>query len=198
MEFGPRALGNRSILADPRSEDMLEAVNRRIKFREAWRPFAPVVLRDHAAEFFEGPGESPYMLLISDLKRQYRNGVTVADLRARGICRLDALQRLSGSAFRAVTHVDYSARLQVLDDARNPRLSAILRHFLSMTGCPMLLNTSFNVRGEPIVCTPLDAVRCFLNSRLDILVIGPFIVRRNVLPEALKSGKIGAMRFNAD
>ncbi|SLN76846.1 carbamoyltransferase family protein [Roseisalinus antarcticus] len=197
MEFGPRALGNRSILADPRGVETLSRVNRSIKFREDWRPFAPIVLADRAAEIFEAPAESPYMLLVTKLKPAFRGEMDLAQARARGLNTPMDLQGAVTSRFAAVTHVDFSARLQTIDPAGGARAGAILSAFDALTGCPMLLNTSFNVRGEPIVCTPRDAVECFLNTHLDLLAIGGFLVRkRSQKDEAL--GKIGRMLFEAD
>lgn len=197
MEFGPRALGNRSILADPRAKQALMRVNRRIKFREDWRPFAPIVLAEEAATYFEPPTDSPYMLLVSDLKPGYRGRMTLAKARGQGQHRPIDLQRAVNSRFAAVTHVDFSARLQTLARGAGTRARAILEAFHAATGCPMLLNTSFNVRGEPIVCTPGDAVACFLNTHLDMLAIGPFILRKADQPEAARD-RVGEARFNAD
>lgn len=197
MEFGPRALGNRSILADPRPSDTLGRVNQRIKFREDWRPFAPIVLAEKAADVFEEPTVSPYMLLVSDLKPQFRNDVTLADARARGLYDPLELQNAVATQFPAVTHVDFSARLQTIDADFGSRAYNVLKAFHAKTDCPMLLNTSFNVRGEPIVCSPEDAVACFLNTHIDLLVIGPFLVRKSVQSKSLRT-KVGRMKFAAD
>ncbi|MBN8290537.1 nodulation protein [Rhodobacter sp. NTK016B] len=201
MEFGPRALGNRSILADPRGTDTLNKVNRRIKFREDWRPFAPIVLADRAPDYFEAPDNSPYMLFVSKLKPAFRGPVTLGKARARGMHAPIKLQRAVTSDVAAVSHVDFSARLQTIDpadDARTgSRAGAILRAFDALTGCPMLLNTSFNVRGEPIVCDPKDAIDCFLNTHLDLLAIGPFLVWKKVQPDWVKE-QIGRKKFAAD
>lgn len=201
MEFGPRALGNRSIFADPRGTDTLNRVNRRIKFREDWRPFAPIVLANRAADYFEAPNDSPYMLYVTKLKPEFRGSVDLAQARARGLHTPMQLQRAVTSNFAAVCHVDFSARLQTIephDDARiGSRAGAILRAFDAITDCPMLLNTSFNVRGEPIVCSPKNAIDCFLNTHLDVLAIGSFLVRKSAQKDWVKR-KIGRMKFAAD
>lgn len=198
MEFGPRALGNRSILADPRPADMLQRVNRKIKFREAWRPFAPMVLKDHAAALFDGPTDSPYMLLVASLKPLFRGDITLAKARARGLSKPTALMRAVSSDYAAVTHVDFSARLQTVDPTSHlSRVGAILQAFHKMTGCPLLLNTSFNVRGEPIVCTPRDAIDCFLNTHMDVLAIGPYLVHRSDQPNRINQN-IGKKTFDTD
>ena len=173
MEFGPRALGARSILGDARSPKMQSVMNLKIKFRESFRPFAPIVLRAHASEYFDiaPQHDSPYMLVVAPVRDDKRKPV---DATARG---LDKLKQLR-SVVPAVTHVDFSARLQTVDDERNPRLAALLRAFEQRTGCPVLINTSFNVRGEPIVCTPQDALRCFLCTEMDVLVLENFVIRR--------------------
>ncbi|MBS8225777.1 carbamoyltransferase family protein [Vannielia litorea] len=184
MEFGPRALGNRSILGDPRPPDMLDRVNRKIKFREGWRPFAPMVLKDAAAAVFDGPTDSPYMLYVATLKERHRHRATLATARAEGHYQPLDLMRAVRSAFSAVTHVDFSARLQTVDpEAGQTRAAEVLAKFHALTGCPMLLNTSFNVRGEPIICSPADAINGFLNTGMDMLAIGPFLVRRADQPD---------------
>jgi carbamoyltransferase len=173
MEFGPRALGARSIIGDARSPKMQSVMNLKIKFRESFRPFAPIVLREHASEYFDIAPEhdSPYMLIVAPVKDEKRKQV---DASARG---LDKLKQLR-SVVPAVTHVDFSARLQTVDETRNPRLANMMRRFRDRTGCPVLINTSFNVRGEPIVCTPADALRCFLGTEMDVLVLENFVIRR--------------------
>ncbi len=197
MEFGPRALGNRSILADPRGGETLQRVNRRIKFREDWRPFAPIVLANRAEAFFEAPADSPYMLLVADLKPAFRDSPDLAAARQSGLSTPLELQGAVGSDFSAVTHVDFSARLQTIRPQDASRAGRILEAFETRTGCPMLLNTSFNVRGEPIVCTPADAVACFLNTHLDVLAIGPFLVQRAAQPDWV-ADTIGRTRFADD
>ena len=176
MEFGPRALGNRSILGDPRSAKMQSVMNLKVKFRESFRPFAPIVLRDRVADYFEMDGDSPYMLLVAPVRESLRKPVAGS---ATGLDRLKQLR----STIPAVTHVDFSARIQTVDDTRNPRLHALLKLWEQATGCAVLVNTSFNVRGEPIVCTPDDAYRCFVNTEMDCLVIGNFLLDRAAQPK---------------
>ena len=198
MEFGPRALGNRSILADPRPCDMLNRVNLKIKFREGWRPFAPMVLKKHAADIFDGPTDSPFMLLVSKLKPEFRHQTTLTNAREHGDHEPLDLMHAVSSDFSAVTHVDFSARLQTVDpNSTSTRAGTILQAFYYLTGCPMLLNTSFNVRGEPIICTPRDAIDCFLNTHMDLLVIGPFLVRRSAQPDWVNQ-MVGRKKFAAD
>ncbi|MBI3415888.1 MAG: hypothetical protein HY043_11350, partial [Verrucomicrobia bacterium] len=176
MEFGPRALGNRSILGDPRSPRMQSQMNLKIKFRESFRPFAPVVRREQVADYFELDAESPYMLFVAPVKSSLRRAVPAA---AQG---LDRLQQVR-STIPAVTHVDCSARIQTVTAAQNPLLYRLLAEFERVTGCGVLVNTSFNVRGEPIVCTPDDAYRCFVNTEMDYLVIGSFLLERVAQPQ---------------
>jgi len=175
MEFGPRALGNRSILGDPRSSKMQSVMNLKVKFRESFRPFAPVVLREKVTDYFELESDSPYMLLVAPVQPSIRKA---ADKKALGLDRLKQIR----STIPAVTHVDYSARIQTLRREDNPRLHQLLERFYQATGCPVLVNTSFNVRGEPIVCTPDDAYRCFINTEMDYLVIGNFLMERAAQP----------------
>ena len=188
MEFGPRALGARSIIGDPRSPKMQATMNLKIKFRESFRPFAPIVLRDQAHRWFgiDPQHESPYMLLVAPVLEQHRAAVTDEQ---REIMRNDPDLRnrvnIPRSTVPAVTHVDYSARLQTVDDGRNPRLAALLRAFGKKTGCPILVNTSFNVRGEPIVCTPEDAYRCFLGTEMDVLVLEDAVLLKDDVSEKL-------------
>ena len=174
MEFGPRALGNRSILADPRSPAMQRALNLKIKYRESFRPFAPAVLAERAAEYFEFAGDSPYMLLVADVVPAHRRNLTEEDAARTGLDKLGVVR----SEIPAVTHVDYSARLQTVHADTNPRFHRLISAFDKRTGCPILVNTSFNVRDEPIVCTPDDAYRCFMATELDLLVIGNFVLRK--------------------
>ncbi|HXV77395.1 MAG TPA: carbamoyltransferase [Candidatus Polarisedimenticolaceae bacterium] len=180
MEFGPRALGGRSILGDPRSARMRSLMNLKIKFRESFRPFAPSVLRDRVDEYFETrPREdSPYMLLVAGVQPNKR--LPPDGVRLRGLDRLKAKRSL----IPAVTHVDYSARIQTVDERRNPRYHELLRVFESKTGCPVLINTSFNVRGEPIVCTPEQAYRCFMATEMDALVLEDVLLLKAEQPEA--------------
>jgi len=174
MEFGPRALGARSILADARSARMQSALNLKIKRRESFRPFAPSVLREDAREWFELDADSPYMLLTADVAPSRLRELSEEEQSLRGLAKLKAVR----SVIPAVTHVDCSARIQTVDRETNPRYHALLSLFKERTGCPVLVNTSFNVRGEPIVCTPEDALRCFLNTELDALAIGNCFLRK--------------------
>ena len=167
MEFGPRALGGRSILGDPRSTKMQSVMNLKIKYRESFRPFAPSVLREHVAEWFELDVDSPYMLLVAGVRPEHRIPMTAEQEQLFGIEKLNVPR----SSIPAVTHVDYSARIQTVHQETNPRYHALLSRFNELTGCPVLVNTSFNVRGEPIVCTPRDAYRCFMRTEMDALVL---------------------------
>jgi carbamoyltransferase len=193
MEFGPRALGARSILGDPRSPAMQAAMNLKIKFRESFRPFAPVVLQDRASEWFDlKPGqESPYMLLVAPVLEARRTPIDAEVLKTMQHDP-DLRHRVNvvRSEIPAVTHVDYSARVQTVDAVRNPRFHRLLEAFDRLTGCPVLVNTSFNVRGEPIVCTPQDAYRCFLNTDMDVLVLEDIVITKD--KEAAASGAAGA------
>jgi len=168
MEFGPRSLGARSILGDPRSPDMQKTLNLKVKYRESFRPFAPAVLREDVAEWFELTSDSPYMLFVADVKKAKRRAISTDEETLFGIDKLNVAR----SEIPAVTHVDYSARIQTVHSHTNPLFHKLLSRFKALTGCPMLVNTSFNVRGEPIVCTPEDAFRCFMGNELDMLVIG--------------------------
>jgi carbamoyltransferase len=168
MEFGPRALGARSILGDPRNPEMQQTLNLRIKFRESFRPFAPSVLREDVADYFDLDQDSPYMLLVADVKRNRRRHMSAEEERLFGIDQLNVVR----SDIPAVTHVDYSARIQTVHKETNPRYYALIEAFKRRTGCPVLVNTSFNVRGEPIVCTPEDAFRCFMGTEMETLLIG--------------------------
>jgi carbamoyltransferase len=174
MEFGPRALGSRSILADPRSPAMQRTLNLRVKFRESFRPFAPAIRREDVAEWFELDADSPYMLLVADVAKAHRRDMMEAEQALFGIAKLNVPR----SDIPAVTHVDYSARVQTVHRETNPRFHALLTAFRERTGCPVLVNTSFNVRGEPIVCTPEDAFRCFMGTEIELLAIGDCVLRR--------------------
>ena len=181
MEFGPRALGGRSIIGDPRSDKMQSTMNLKIKFRESFRPFAPSVLADHVDEYFEmnkGP-TSPYMLLVAPVKEEKRKEAHVNG-ELQGIEKL----KVSRSEIPAVTHVDYSARVQTVDPVRHGRYYKLLQAFYERSGCPVLINTSFNVRGEPIVCTPADAYHCFLGTNMDVLVVENFVLEKTEQPNA--------------
>jgi carbamoyltransferase len=175
MEFGPRALGARSIVGDPRSPKMQSVMNLKIKFRESFRPFAPAVLREHVHEWFELEGESPYMLFVADVQRPHRLPVASGDERLWGIEQLNVPR----SDVPAVTHVDYSARIQTVRRDTHPAYYDIIEAFYRRTGCPVIVNTSFNVRGEPIVCSPEDAYRCFMRTDMDVLVLEGFILEKS-------------------
>jgi carbamoyltransferase len=168
MEFGPRALGARSILGDARSPTMQSALNLKVKYRESFRPFAPSVLRDRVADWFEMDHDSPYMLLVADVAKAHRKEMTAEQRALFGIQKLNVPR----SDIPAVTHVDYSARIQTVHRDTNPRYDALLCEFERLTGCPVIVNTSFNVRGEPIVCTPEDAFRCFMGTEIEVLAVG--------------------------
>ncbi len=180
MEFGPRALGNRSIIGDARSVNMQSVMNLKIKFRESFRPFAPSVMRDHVADFFEmRPQEdSPYMLLVAPVRPEKR--INLDGHKAVGLEKLKQIR----STVPAITHVDYTARVQTVDEERHGRYYRILKGFNEKTGCPVIINTSFNVRGEPIVCSPEDAYRCFMATNMDVLVIENFLLRKEDQPQA--------------
>ncbi len=181
MEFGPRALGSRSILADPRSPTVQRRLNLQVKKRESFRPFAPSVLREDVAEWFDLATDSPYMLLVASVAQDKLNQITTADSEKTGIARLE-VQR---SVIPAVTHVDNSARVHTVAQAVNPRYHALLSEFKSQTGCPVLVNTSFNVRGEPIVETPEDAFRCFMRTDIEVLVVGNCYLEKTNQPSHL-------------
>ncbi|HET7565342.1 MAG TPA: carbamoyltransferase [Gemmatimonadaceae bacterium] len=174
MEFGPRALGARSILGDPRSATMQAQMNLKIKFRESFRPFAPSVLRERVQDYFELDGDSPYMLLVANVRAERRRAMTTDEQQRWGIDRLNVPR----SDIPAVTHLDYSARIQTVSRCDNPDYYDLIAAFEARTGCPVLVNTSFNVRGEPIVCTPDDAYRCFMRTHIDYLVLGPFLLSK--------------------
>jgi carbamoyltransferase len=174
MEFGPRALGARSILGNPLSPSTQKVLNLKVKFRESFRPFAPSVIRQDVAEWFELDVDSPYMLLVADVRRERRRAMSESEQRLFGIDKLNVVR----SEIPAVTHVDYSARIQTVDRESHPLYYQLLQEFKARTGCPVLVNTSFNVRGEPIVCTPEDAFRCFMGTDLDLLVAGRCILRK--------------------
>ena len=179
MEFGPRALGARSILGDPRSPTMQAQMNIKIKFREGFRPFAPSVLREAAGDYFELDCASPYMLLVAPVVGRRQVRMRQEDQALWGIDQLNVVR----SDIPAVTHIDYSARVQTVDRETNPDYYDLIKEFKLLTGCPLVVNTSFNVRGEPIVCTPADAFQCFMRTHIDFLVLGPFLVDKRVQPE---------------
>ena len=182
MEFGPRALGNRSILGDARSPTMQKTLNLKVKHQESFRPFAPSVLREDVADWFELDRDSPYMLLTADVRTERRKPSAEAQDALFGIDRLNVPR----SDVPAVTHVDYSARVQTVHRETNPRYHALLEAFKARTGCPVIVNTSFNVRGEAIVCSPADAFRCFMGTALDCLAIGNCFLRKAEQDMSLK------------
>jgi carbamoyltransferase len=179
MEFGPRALGSRSILGDPRSPRMQAQMNIKIKFREGFRPFAPSVLRHRVADYFEMECDSPYMLLVAPVAAERQIPMSDSQQALWGIEQLNVAR----SDIPAVTHIDYSARVQTVDRQRNENYFDLISTFEGLTGCGVLVNTSFNVRGEPIVCTPADAYRCFMRTHIDYLVLWPFLLDKRTQPE---------------
>lgn len=181
MEFGPRALGARSIIADPRSASMQKTLNLKVKYRESFRPFAPSILREDVSEWFEMDVDSPYMLLVADVVKDKRREMTVQEEALFGIEKLNVPR----SEIPAVTHVDYSARIQTVHQETNPRYYQVLKRFKALTACPVLVNTSFNVRGEPIVSTPEDAFRCLMGTELDVLVVGNAFLRKEAQSQSL-------------
>jgi len=185
MEFGPRALGARSILGDPRSPRMQAQMNLKIKFREGFRPFAPSVLRERVRDYFELDCDSPYMLLVAPVTQERQIPMTPEQRRLWGIHQLNVVR----SDMPAVTHIDYSARIQTVSRDTNPNYYDLIKEFERLTGCAVLVNTSFNVRGEPIVCTPADAYRCFMRTHIDYLVLGPFLLDKAQQPEWKESGE---------
>jgi carbamoyltransferase len=181
MEFGPRSLGGRSILGDPRSEKMQKTLNLKVKYRESFRPFAPSVLREDVSNWFKADYDSPYMLLVDDVKKDKRIEMTKEEKALFGIDKLNVKR----SSIPAVTHVDYSARIQTVHKQTNPKYYALITKFKEKTGCSVVVNTSFNVRGEPIVCSPEDAFNCFMGTELDLLVVGNYILRKERQDKAL-------------
>jgi carbamoyltransferase len=184
MEFGPRALGSRSILGDPRSAKMQSVMNLKIKFRESFRPFAPAILQERVQDYFDmrAGQESPYMLLVAPVREQQRvkpNG-SGEQAASQGLDKVKEVR----STVPAITHVDYSARVQTVDPGRFPRFYKIIKAFEKRTGCPIVINTSFNVRGEPIVNTPADSYRCFMGTNMDALVIENFLLFREEQPKS--------------
>ena len=174
MEFGPRALGNRSILGDPRSPKMQSLLNLKVKYRESFRPFAPSVLREDVSDWFDIDVDSPYMMLVSDVVQKHRREMTKEEMGLFGIAKLN----ISRSSIPAVTHVDYSARIQTVHAQTNPRYHALISAFKQRTGCPVVINTSFNVRGEPLVCSPEDAFRCFMGTEIELLIVGNCLIKK--------------------
>jgi carbamoyltransferase len=192
MEFGPRSLGARSILGDPRSPAMQKNLNLKVKYRESFRPFAPVVLREDVSDWFELDSDSPYMLIVADVRDDKRRAMSAQEHALFGIDKLN----VSRSEIPAVTHVDYSARIQTVSANINPLFHRLLRQFKALSGCPVLVNTSFNVRGEPIVCTPEDAFRCFMGNELDVLVVGNCVLRKSEQDSALRQDYSSAFELD--
>ncbi|HEY7652079.1 MAG TPA: carbamoyltransferase [Methylomirabilota bacterium] len=192
MEFGPRALGGRSILGDARSPSMQSVLNLKVKYRESFRPFAPSVLREDVADWFELDCDSPYMLLVADVARQHRRAMTPAEQALFGIEKLNVPR----SVIPAVTHVDYSARVQTVHRETNPRYHALLSRFKKRTGCPVIVNTSFNVRGEPIVGSPEDAFRCFMGTEIEVLAIGNCFLQKEEQDASLRRDYKGAFELD--
>jgi len=182
MEFGPRALGGRSIIADPRSPVMQKQLNLKVKYRESFRPFAPSVLREDVGTWFEHETDSPYMLLVANVQNDKRHAMTEEEEALFGIDKLN----VPHSSVPAITHVDYSARIQTVHADTNPRFHALISKFKEKTGCPLVVNTSFNVRGEPIICTPTDAFKCFMGTEMDVLSIGNYVLYKEQQKEVLK------------
>ena len=193
MEFGPRALGARSIIGDARSPKMQEIMNVKIKFRESFRPFAPSVLEERVSDYFEMEEKSPYMLLVAPVKNQIRRQMTEEEESLFGIEKLNAVR----SSIPAVTHVDYSARVQTVSRETNPLYHELLKTFEKKYGCGVIINTSFNVRGEPLVCTPEEAYTCFMRTQMDYLVLGPFLLDKTLQP-ALKGDEAWMKKFELD
>jgi carbamoyltransferase len=178
MEFGPRALGGRSIIGDPRSAKMQSVMNLKIKYRESFRPFAPSVLWERVADYFEQDAPSPYMLIVAPVCQDLRIALTNEQEQLFGVDKL----KLKRSQLPAITHVDYSARVQTVHEDTNPRYHELLKAFDQLTGCGVLVNTSFNVRGEPIVCAPTDAYRCFMRTEMDYLIVENFLLDKKEQP----------------
>ena len=182
MEFGPRALGARSIIADPRSPAMQKQLNLKVKYRESFRPFAPSILSEHVSDWFEHDGDSPYMLLVANVKMKKQLLMSKDEEELFGIAKLN----IPRSSIPAITHVDYSARIQTVHADTNPKYHALINKFFEKTGCPIVVNTSFNVRGEPIVCSPEDAFKCFMGSEIEVLAIGSYLLFKEEQSESLK------------
>ena len=182
MEFGPRALGGRSIIADPRSPRMQKQLNLKVKYRESFRPFAPSIIREDLKEWFEHDTDSPYMLFVADVKKEKQLSMTKEEETLFGINKLN----IPRSSVPAITHVDYSARIQTVHKKTNPRFHSVISKFKKKTGCPIVVNTSFNVRGEPIVCSPTDAFKCFMGTELDVLCVGDYLLLKDLQNKNLK------------
>ena len=180
MEFGPRALGARSIIGDPRNKKMQSLMNMKIKYRESFRPFAPSVLEEEVSNQFEINTVSPYMLFVANLKKELCKENDKQEKKLFGIEKLNAIR----STLPAITHVDYSARIQTVNKQTNPRYYRLIKAFQKKSNCPVIINTSFNVRGEPIVCTPKDAYRCFMRTEMDVLVLENHILYKRDQPRS--------------
>ena len=189
MEFGPRALGSRSIIGDARSEQMQSVMNLRIKYRESFRPFAPCVLLEDVEQYFELDRESPYMLLVAHVQKELLAKLTDEQIELMKSPDLRKRVNVARSTLPAITHVDMSARVQTVDEPRHGRYYRLIKEFKRQTGCGVIINTSFNVRGEPIVCTPEDAFRCFMATDMDVLVLENFILRKEDQPEQDSSAR---------
>jgi carbamoyltransferase len=199
MEFGPRALGCRSIIGDPRSSAMQTQMNLRIKFRESFRPFAPVVLREEVSDYFEHEGDSPYMLMVADVKKELRRELSEEEQRSMKDPNLLNRINVARSTIPAITHVDMSARIQTIDERRHGRFYRLMKEFKRQTGCGVMINTSFNIRGEPIVCTPTDAYKCLQATDMDVLVIENFVMRKSdqkELSEAEKAKYVASFKLD--
>lgn len=195
MEFGPRALGARSILADPRNPQMQKRINLKIKFREGFRPFAPSVLQEYTSDYFDLNCPSPYMLLVAEVKKERQIPMTEEQKKLWGIDKLNAVR----SDIPALTHIDYSARIQTVDKENNPIYYDLIKRFGEITGYYLLVNTSFNVRGEPIVCTPEDALGCFLRTGIDYLVMEHYLVsKKDVSPHLIELDEKWRKEFQLD
>ena len=199
MEFGPRALGSRSLIGDARSPVMQAQMNLRIKFRESFRPFAPVVLREDVSTYFDHEGESPYMLVVADVRKDQQLHLSDEDQAAMRDTDLRKRVNVPRSTIPAVTHVDMSARLQTIDERRHGRFYRLMREFKKQTGCGVMINTSFNIRGEPIVCTPTEAFKCLQATDMDVLVIENFVLRKSAqkaLSEAEKQKYVQSFKLD--
>ncbi len=194
MEFGPRALGARSILGDPRSRQMQSVLNLKIKFRESFRPFAPSVLRERAGECFELDHDSPYMLVVAPVRKERLRELTAEEKQAQGFDKLKVIR----SDLPAITHVDNSARIQTVEKEDNPRYHGLIQKFYEKTGCPVIINTSFNVRGEPIVCTPQEALTCFMRTKMDFLVLGSFVLDKSMQKNWVEPDKNWMEQYELD
>ena len=183
MEFGPRALGSRSIIADPRSPEMQRQLNLKIKYRESFRPFAPSVLREEVGNWFECNYDSPYMLFVANINEDKKLKMSDKENRLLGIDKLN----IPRSSIPAVTHVDYSARIQTVDINSNPFYYNLISKFKEKTGVPILINTSFNIRGEPIICSPTDAFKCFMGTELDLLVVENYLLEKKEQKASFKT-----------